>query len=147
MRHVQWTLWPCAAPIWVEAVLLQSLPGYLPHLHHARSASLQASVLAKLDVAFATEQRVAAFGSAAARLMRAYATQVEVLRRLRNGGQQFVNARLLFQLKQKLLSLTEVRTEAASVSTSSDKPPIEMIIGDWYLDDLGNPTREIRRRD
>ncbi len=32
----------------------------------------------------------AAFGSAAARLMRAYATQVEVLRRLRNGGQQFV---------------------------------------------------------
>ena len=66
---------------------------------------------------------------------------------MRNGGQQFVNARLLFQLKQKLLSLTEVRTEAASVSTSSDKPPIEMIIGDWYLDDLGNPTREIRRRD
>jgi hypothetical protein len=34
--------------------------------------------------------RVAAFGSAAARLMRSYATQVEVLRRLRNGGQQFV---------------------------------------------------------
>jgi hypothetical protein len=48
------------------------------------------AVLAKLDVAFATERRVAAFGSAAARLMRAYATQVEVLRRLRNGGQQYV---------------------------------------------------------
>src|ERR1700720_1254564 len=48
------------------------------------------AVLAKLDVGFATERRVAAFGSAAARLMRAYATQVEVLRRLRNGGQQFV---------------------------------------------------------
>ena len=48
------------------------------------------AVLAKLDVAFATERQVAAFGSAAARLMRAYATQVEVLRRLRNGGQQFV---------------------------------------------------------
>ena len=48
------------------------------------------AVLAKLDVAFATEQRVAAFGSAAARLMRAFATQVEVLRRLRNGGHQFV---------------------------------------------------------
>jgi len=47
-------------------------------------------VLAKLDVAFATERRVAAFGSAAARLMRAYATQVEVLRRLRNGGHQYV---------------------------------------------------------
>ncbi len=50
------------------------------------------AVLAKLDVAFATEKRVAAFGSAAARLMRAYATQLEVLRRLRTGGQQFVRA-------------------------------------------------------
>jgi len=48
------------------------------------------AVLAKLDAAFATERHIAAFGSAAARLMRAYATQVEVLRRLRNGGQQFV---------------------------------------------------------
>ena len=33
---------------------------------------------------------VAAFGSTAARLMKAYATQVEILRRLRNGGQQFM---------------------------------------------------------
>jgi hypothetical protein len=48
------------------------------------------AVLAKLDVAFATERRIAAFGSAAARLMRAYASQVEVLRRLRNGGHQYV---------------------------------------------------------
>jgi hypothetical protein len=48
------------------------------------------AVLAKLDAAFATEHRVLAFGATAARLMRAYATQVEVLRRLRNGGQQFV---------------------------------------------------------
>jgi hypothetical protein len=48
------------------------------------------AVLARLDVAFATEQRIAAFGSAAARLMKAYATQVEVLRRLRSGGQQVV---------------------------------------------------------
>jgi hypothetical protein len=48
------------------------------------------AVLAKLDTAFAKERRIAAFGSAAARLMRAYAMQVEVLRRLRNGGQQYV---------------------------------------------------------
>ena len=48
------------------------------------------AVLAKMDGAFGTERRVAAFGSTAARLMRAHATQVEVLRRLRNGGQQFV---------------------------------------------------------
>jgi hypothetical protein len=48
------------------------------------------AVLAKMDGGFGTERRVAAFGSTAARLMRAHATQVEVLRRLRNGGQQFV---------------------------------------------------------
>ena len=52
--------------------------------------SLALAILAKLDVAFADERRIAAFGSAAARLMRAYAGQVEVLRRLRSGGQQFV---------------------------------------------------------
>ena len=39
-------------------------------------------------IPFTSERRVVAFGSAAARLMRTYATQVEVLRRLRNGGQQ-----------------------------------------------------------
>jgi hypothetical protein len=33
---------------------------------------------------------VGALGSAAARLLRAYATQIEVLRRLRHGGQQYV---------------------------------------------------------
>jgi hypothetical protein len=48
------------------------------------------AVLAKLDIAFASEQRVSAFGTAAARLMRAYATQVEILRRLRSGGHQYV---------------------------------------------------------
>jgi hypothetical protein len=48
------------------------------------------AVLAKLRVAFASEERLAAFGSEAARLMRAYANQVEVLRRLRSGGHQFV---------------------------------------------------------
>ena len=48
------------------------------------------AILAKLDSGFGTEQRIAAFGSTAARLMRAYAMQMEVLRRLRHGGQQFV---------------------------------------------------------
>jgi len=48
------------------------------------------AVLAKLNVAFGTEQRVAAIGSAAARLLKAYAMQMEVLRRLRTGGKQFV---------------------------------------------------------
>jgi hypothetical protein len=46
--------------------------------------------LAKMDVAFGMERRIAAFASAAARLMRTFAMQVEVLRRLRSVGQQFV---------------------------------------------------------
>ena len=48
------------------------------------------AILGKLDSGFGTERRIAAFASAAARLMRAFAMQVEVLRRLRNGGQQYV---------------------------------------------------------
>jgi hypothetical protein len=48
------------------------------------------AVLGKLDSAFGTERRIAALGSTAARLMKTYTMQMEVLRRLRNGGQQFV---------------------------------------------------------
>ena len=48
------------------------------------------AVLAKMDSGFGTERRIAAFGSTAARLMKAYAMQMEVLRRLRHCGQQFV---------------------------------------------------------
>jgi hypothetical protein len=48
------------------------------------------AVLAKLDSGFGTERQIAAFGSTAARLMKTFAMQMEVLRRLRNGGQQFV---------------------------------------------------------
>jgi hypothetical protein len=47
------------------------------------------AVLARLTGG-ASERRVAALGSAAARLLRAYSTQVEVLRRLRRGGGQLV---------------------------------------------------------
>ena len=47
------------------------------------------AVLNRLGEA-AGERTVAALASAAARLLRAYATQVEALRRLRNGGSQFV---------------------------------------------------------
>jgi hypothetical protein len=48
------------------------------------------AVLARLGGGGGSEQRVAALGSAAARLLRAYSTQVEVLRRLRHGGNQYM---------------------------------------------------------
>ena len=49
------------------------------------------AILAKLDSGFGTERRIAAFGSAAARLMKTYAMQMEVLRRLRHSGHQYVH--------------------------------------------------------
>ena len=48
------------------------------------------AILARLDSGFGTERQIAAFGSTAARLMKTFAMQVEGLRRLRHGGQQFV---------------------------------------------------------
>jgi hypothetical protein len=47
------------------------------------------AVLSRLEGA-SGDRTVAAMASAAARLLRAYATQVEALRRLRNGGSQLV---------------------------------------------------------
>jgi hypothetical protein len=49
------------------------------------------AILGKLDSGFGTERRIATFATAAARLMKAYAMQMEVLRRSRNGGHQFVH--------------------------------------------------------
>jgi len=48
------------------------------------------AVLGRLGGGHGSERRVVAFGSAAARLLKAYATQVEVLRRHRHGGRQYV---------------------------------------------------------
>src|SRR3954447_265856 len=48
------------------------------------------AVLSRVPGAHGGDRSVAAMASAAARLLRAYATQVEALRRLRNGGSQTV---------------------------------------------------------
>jgi hypothetical protein len=48
------------------------------------------SVLARLGGACGNDRRVANLGTTAARLMRAYAVQVETLRRLRHGSSQVV---------------------------------------------------------
>jgi hypothetical protein len=48
------------------------------------------AVLARIGGAHGLDRHVAMMATAAARLARAYATQVEALRRLRNGGSQFV---------------------------------------------------------
>jgi hypothetical protein len=48
------------------------------------------TVLERLGGGHGGERRVAALGSAAARLLRAYTHQVETLRRLRHGGEQLI---------------------------------------------------------
>ena len=48
------------------------------------------AVLSRLGGGHGPDRSVAAMASAASRLLRTYATQVEALRRLRNGGSQFV---------------------------------------------------------
>ena len=48
------------------------------------------AVLSRLGSGHGPDRSVAAMASAAAKLMRAYATQVEALRRLRSGGSQVV---------------------------------------------------------
>jgi hypothetical protein len=48
------------------------------------------AVLARIGGGQGNERRVAAMGSAASRLLRAYTAQVEALRRLRSGGQQSI---------------------------------------------------------
>ena len=55
----------------------------------ARRPERQLAVLNRLGGA-SGDRTVAAMASAAARLLRAYVTQVEALRRLRNGGSQTV---------------------------------------------------------
>lgn len=48
------------------------------------------AVLARLGSGHGSDQRVAAIATAPARLLRAFVTQVETFRRLRNGGSQIV---------------------------------------------------------
>ncbi len=48
------------------------------------------AILALIAGGHTTERRVVAFASAAAKLLRAYAMQLELLRRLRHGGEQHV---------------------------------------------------------
>jgi hypothetical protein len=48
------------------------------------------AVLGRISGGHGTDRSLTAIAAAAARLLRAYATQVETLRRLRNGGSQFV---------------------------------------------------------
>jgi len=46
---------------------------------------------------------------------------------------------------------TRVQQDSVALMSASQysqvTPRIEMVVGDWYLDEFGNPTREIKARD
>jgi hypothetical protein len=64
------------------------LESALVQMAATHAASL--AVLGRLGGAHGNERRIAALGSAAARLLRAYVTQFEALRRVRHGGVQTI---------------------------------------------------------
>jgi hypothetical protein len=84
------------------------------------------AVLAKLDSGFGTERRIASFGSTAARLMKTFVMQIEVLRRLRNGGQQYVRVEHVHinDVAGPLSAMSGQRTRKASRCDDSAKVAI-----------------------
>ena len=50
-------------------------------------------------------------------------------------------------LPEDNLYLSQVRNVPVKPTTHVQKAANEMIVGPWYLDEFGNPTREIRARD
>jgi hypothetical protein len=56
----------------------------------------------------------------------------------------FYDALSLFQ---HTVRLQQDIPDPTSVGSHQTTPSIEMVIGNWYLDEVGNPTREIKARD
>ena len=79
-----------AALAQIEALAPQSEVEAALAVQMACTHAAAMSVLVRFGGGSGSERRVAALASAAARLMRAYSGQVETLRRLRHGGDQYV---------------------------------------------------------
>jgi hypothetical protein len=92
----------------------------------ASTHSVAMAVLARLGGGHAGERRVAALGSAAARLMRAYAAQVELLRRLRHGGQQHVRVEHVHVSDGGQAVIANVRTRDSDREVSPATPRLHL---------------------
>jgi hypothetical protein len=78
------------------------------------------AVLARLGGGGGTERWVVALGAAAARLLRAYSTQVEVFRRLRHGGNQYVRVEHVHVNDGGQAVIGNVKPAGSDVSGSPD---------------------------
>jgi hypothetical protein len=59
----------------------------------------------------------------------------------------FYDALSLFQVQRPFPVLQDSAAPMTAVDRYQTTPSIEMVIGHWYLDESGNPTREIKARD
>src|SRR5262245_39601417 len=87
------------------------------------------AVLATLSGAHGGARNMVAKASAAARLLRAYAAQVEVLRRLRSGGSQLVRVEHVHVNEGGRAVIGNVKT----TPTSSADDPIRARGREWFL--------------
>ena len=80
------------------------------------------SVLARFGCGGGTDRRVIALASAAARLLRAYSVQVEALRRLRHGGDQYVRVEHVHVTEGGQAVIGNVQTKEARREQSDGIP-------------------------
>jgi hypothetical protein len=99
----------------------------------AHSAAI--AVLARFGGGGASEARAVALASAAARLMRAFSTQVETLRRLRHGGDQYVRVEHVHVNEGGQTVIGNIRTQGGKRAQLVGN----QVLGD-DLDEEGAPT-------
>jgi hypothetical protein len=90
------------------------------------------SVLARFGGSGGSERRVAALASAAARLLRAYSGQVETLRRLRHGSDQYVRVEHVHVNEGGQTVIGNIRTQGG-----------EQVVGNQAIGDDPNEERAL----
>jgi hypothetical protein len=88
------------------------------------------AVIARLGNGYGGERRLAALGSAAARLLKVYAIQVEVLRRRRHGGHQYVRVEHVYVSDGGQAIIGNVKGQEFGLDNSSR---YSQIMNDWFI--------------
>jgi hypothetical protein len=83
------------------------------------------SILARFRGGGGSEGRVVALATAAARLLRAYSVQVETLRRLRHGGDQYVRVEHVHVNDGGQAVIGNVKTAGSGAAGSPSRAPAE----------------------
>ena len=101
------------------------------------------SVLAKMNSGLGTERRTAAFGSTAARLLKAYAMQLEVLRRLRTGGQQFMRVEHIHVNDGGRAVIGNLMVSDAASTDGKNSEPVRQSSGQPTTNKRSNPPMPV----